>query len=105
MSWKEDVDESDLYTDASNRCLPEAFNLCLPRRVVNKPVEDRKSGTNVKVSNVQSKTKIERTSCSDRDTSASYNNDLLLGTQRSQKTLQLHFIVKAALIPRPIVGG
>ena len=45
MSWKEAVKESSLYTDASKRCFPEVFKLCWLRRVVKRPVEDRKSGT------------------------------------------------------------
>lgn len=45
MSWKELVAESFLYTDASKRCLPEDFNLCWLRKVVKRPVEERKSGT------------------------------------------------------------
>ena len=45
MSWNEDVEESVWYTDASNKCLPEAFSLCSVRKVVNSPVDDLKSGT------------------------------------------------------------
>ena len=45
MVWKDSVDESCLYTDASKRCLPDALSLCCPRRVAKRPVEERKSGT------------------------------------------------------------
>lgn len=45
MSWKEDVEESVWYTEASKRCFPEALSLCSLRSVENKPVEERKSGT------------------------------------------------------------
>lgn len=42
------VDESCLYTEASKRCFPDAFNLCWPRRLAKRPVDDRKSGTGKK---------------------------------------------------------
>jgi hypothetical protein len=45
MSWKEEVEESCLYTEASNRCFPEPLILCSPGKVLNRPVLDRKSGT------------------------------------------------------------
>lgn len=45
MSWKEDVEESVWYTEASNRCFPDDLSLYSLRRVENSPVDERKSGT------------------------------------------------------------
>lgn len=44
MSWKLEVEESSLYTEASNSSLPELLSLCSPLRLLNKPCDERKSG-------------------------------------------------------------
>lgn len=50
MLWKDEVDVSSLYTDASKRCLPEPLSLCSSLRLLNRPVDERKSGTVTRVS-------------------------------------------------------
>ena len=45
ISWKEEVEESVWYTEASKRCFPDALSLCSERSVLKRPVEERKSGT------------------------------------------------------------
>ena len=49
MAWKDSVNDSCLYTDASNKCSPDALTLCCPRRAVKRPAEERKSGTIIRV--------------------------------------------------------
>ena len=44
MSWNVDVDVSSLYTDASNKSLPEDLRPCCLRSELNRPVAERKSG-------------------------------------------------------------
>jgi len=50
MSWNEAVEFASRYTEASKSCLPEAFRSYLDLREVNRPVEERKSGTRLVIS-------------------------------------------------------
>jgi hypothetical protein len=93
MSWKEEVDESSWYTEASKRSFPEDFRLCWLRSSLNNPVDDRKSGTTERV-NYWSKSEelLSLTASRHRDPCARDDHDLPLFVQYLEKPVELGFL-------------
>ena len=101
------MEESSLYTDASNRCFPEDFKSCFPRRVLKRPVLERKSGTVcgwIRTCQLVG-AKVLLTSSRRRNAGASNNHNLLLVAQGIHQLLELRFLLLVKRFVAAIVQG